>query len=60
MIETEGNVFFYIFRPTLERWPSGLRRAPGKRVSYVKWDRGFESLFLRKVFFIKSKHENKY
>ena len=32
----------------LERWPSGLRRTPGKRVS-PRGDRGFESLPLRKT-----------
>jgi hypothetical protein len=31
----------------LERWPSGLRRTPGKCVFRVERDRGFESLSLR-------------
>ena len=33
----------------MERWPSGLRRTPGKCVG-VKASRGFESLSLRHVF----------
>ena len=33
----------------MERWPSGLRRTPGKCVG-VKASRGFESLSLRHIF----------
>ena len=32
----------------MERWPSGLRRTPGKCVE-VKASRGFESLSLRHI-----------
>ena len=51
-------MYFYIFlydksnfstiKMSMERWPSGLRRTPGKCVE-MKVSRGFESLSLRHV-----------
>jgi hypothetical protein len=41
-----GAVLAMVLAPQMERWPSGLRRAPGKRVG-VNAPRGFESPSLR-------------
>ena len=36
-------------QPPMERWPSGRRRSPAKRVRGVKPPRGFKSLPLREI-----------
>ena len=45
--ERAGQVYY--FGQELERWPSGLRRTPGKRVG-AEAPRGFESLPLRQFY----------